>query len=560
MSEHTSQDQVRDLADRIWELRLDRSPVYASIIGDHRRDHLLDDYSQEALQESLSELREIQDQAAAIPQEGLEEQDAITLDLVIHQAETSIQAIESHYLLGVVDTFIGPPSSLLVGVNNLKAASTEQEEAYRERWSKMGSFIDQVIERHRQEFATGRYPAARVVRRVVSGIDSYLDTDTSTDPFAVSAAGGDEDSAGKARDVVSSTIRPAYRRYRDFLVEEAVPFARDDDHVGLLNVPDGERLYAELVRQYTSLPADPQELHDFGREEAEERLPEEWARVGSEALDTTNLDEIFSRIRTDPAFSYESGDEMVADALYTIERAWAVVDAWFGARPATPCDVKEVPHAVAPDLPPAYYMAPSSDGSRPGTYYINTYDPPSRKRPMFEAIHFHEAIPGHHFDRSLAMEIEGLPPFRQRFNAFAHIEGWGLYAERLADEMGLYTSALDRLGMLSADAWRAGRLVVDTGMHALGWSRQRAIEWMLKWTPVTPLVVEQEIDRYIGMAGQALAYKAGQREIIALRRQAEATLGERFDIKGFHDAVLTAGGLTLPVLNRRVQDWIERQA
>jgi uncharacterized protein (DUF885 family) len=201
-------------------------------------------------------------------------------------------------------------------------------------------------------------------------------------------------------------------------------------------------------------------------------------------------------------------------------------------------------------------MQPPVDGSRPGRYFLNTYKPEERDRFEYESIHFHEGIPGHHFDRSLASELEGIPTFRRYAQVFAHTEGWGLYSERLADEMGLYSSEVDRLGMVSADAWRAGRLVTDTGIHALGWSRQQAVEFLQRWTPIGLLTIEQEVDRYIGMPGQALAYKMGQLEILRLRRKAEETLGDRFDIKGFHDTMLINGAMPLPMLSDAVSAWI----
>jgi uncharacterized protein (DUF885 family) len=200
-------------------------------------------------------------------------------------------------------------------------------------------------------------------------------------------------------------------------------------------------------------------------------------------------------------------------------------------------------------------MSPPLDGSRPGTYFINTYKPEERDLFEYESIHFHEGIPGHHFDRSLAAELEGLPPFRRYAMVYAHTEGWGLYSERLADEMGLYSSDIDRLGMISADAWRAGRLVTDTGIHAMGWSRQQAIDFLQKWTPIGLLTIEQEVDRYIGMSGQALSYKMGQLEIMRLRQESEKNLGDRFDIKGFHDTMLIHGAMPLPLLGQVVQEW-----
>jgi uncharacterized protein (DUF885 family) len=248
---------------------------------------------------------------------------------------------------------------------------------------------------------------------------------------------------------------------------------------------------------------------------------------------------------------------MMDHARATIDRAWGLVDDWFGARPETPCRVVPVPASLAPAMPAAYYMQPPPDRSREGTYFLNTYKPEERDRFEYESIHFHEAIPGHHFDRSLASELDGIPMFRRFTQVYAHTEGWGLYAERLADEMGLYSSDVDRLGMLAADAWRSGRLVVDTGLHALGWTRAQAIDWLLEWTPIGRLTVEQEVDRYIGMPGQALSYKIGQREIERARREVSEKLGDRFDLRAFHDEVLAHGSLPLATLRREIPGWVE---
>lgn len=247
---------------------------------------------------------------------------------------------------------------------------------------------------------------------------------------------------------------------------------------------------------------------------------------------------------------------MLEHSRATIERAWAAVPEWFGVMPKGPCVVEPVPDALAPAMPDAYYGVGSPDGSRPGTYYLNTYRPETRTRFDGEAIAHHEAIPGHHFDRTLAAELTGIPRFRNYDANIAHAEGWGLYAERLADEMGLYSGPVDRLGMVSSDAWRAIRLVVDTGIHHLGWTRSQAIEFFTDHAPVSGESIAAEVDRYIAMPGQALAYKIGQREIYRLREKARREMADRFSYPGFHDVVLTNGSVPLKVLGELVDDWI----
>jgi uncharacterized protein (DUF885 family) len=292
-------------------------------------------------------------------------------------------------------------------------------------------------------------------------------------------------------------------------------------------------------------------------DEITRRLPEEYAEIGGRAFGLHDVTAVFGHLRSDPDLRYSSGDEIMADAAAALDRAKAAMGDWFGRLPESDCAIVAVPDYLAADSPAAYYFPPAGDGSRPGTYYVNTHAPEEKSRTEAESIGYHEAIPGHHLQLAIAAELTDLPAFQRfGFGNTAYVEGWALYTERLADEMGLYGGDLDRLGMLTADAWRAGRLVVDTGLHALGWTRRQAIDFFLEHTPLDEGEVTVEIDRYIGMPGQALAYKAGQREIFRLRRLAQDRLGDRFDIKGFHDAVLAHGAVTLPILGDLVEEWI----
>ena len=394
--------------------------------------------------------------------------------------------------------------------------------------------------------------------RVLDQLDRYLTSDLESDAF-LQLEISDKSAEWKesATQLVTDVIRPAFAEYRSGLAEHIAPVARPDDKCGLVWMDSGEKLYASLIHKYTQLDKTPQEIHEVGQKWATELNAAEWAEIGQKAFGLDTKQVIFERLQSDPSLRFHSEDEMLEHARETIARAWESVDEWFGVRPETPCEVVPVPRATAPALPPAFYMQPPIDGLRNGTYFLNTYKPEERDRFEYESIHFHEAVPGHHFDRSLASELDGIPPPRRYARVFAHTEGWGLYSERLADEMGLYSSEVDRLGMVSADAWRAGRLVTDTGMHALGWSRRQAIDFLQEWTPIGLLTIEQEVDRYIGMSGQALSYKMGQLEIFRLRHEAEARLGDRFDIKGFHDTMLTSGAMPLPLLAEAVEDWIQ---
>ena len=275
-------------------------------------------------------------------------------------------------------------------------------------------------------------------------------------------------------------------------------------------------------------------------------------------FDLHDLRSIFARLQGDPELRWGSADEILAAAESTVRRAEAASVDWFGRLPAAVCTLEAIPELEAQGSAPAYYMPPALDGSRPGTYYTNVNDPTERTSFDLESIAYHEAVPGHHFQISLALELPDLPVIRRLPLFTAYVEGWGLYSERLADEMGLYSSDLQRMGMLSADVWRAARLVVDTGLHAFGWTRQRAVDYLLDNTPVAPIDVAAEIDRYIAFPGQALSYMAGRTEIERLRRRAEASLADRFAIADFHDTVLGSGALPLTVLGEVVDAWIAR--
>jgi uncharacterized protein (DUF885 family) len=352
-------------------------------------------------------------------------------------------------------------------------------------------------------------------------------------------------------------VRPAFETYRDVLRDELLPVARPDDRPGLLHIDGGPEMYQSLIELHTGLPLTPEELHAIGMEEVEGSLPAEYAALGERQFGTSDLPAIFSHLLDDADLRYRDGGEIIAHARGCLDAALAVMGDWFGILPEAPCVLTPVPDYLAADAPGAYYTPPAPDGSRPGEYHVNLHDATGRGRAETASIAFHEAIPGHHLQLAIASERTDLPAFRRlSWGHTAFVEGWALYTERLADEMGLYETDLDRLGMLASDSWRACRLVADTGLHALGWTRRQTIDFLIANAPVNHDEIVTEVDRYIGMPGQALAYKVGQREILRLRAQARAELGERFDIKAFHDTVLGGATVSLPVLQARVAGWI----
>jgi uncharacterized protein (DUF885 family) len=549
---------LQTLADRFWAKSLEARPTIATVRGVHDYDHLLPGLGDDWVAAISGAIRSIQEETGALDTTGMTTQDRITHSLLLHQCRSLLGELETPFRRVPIDPYLGPHTRLLSDTRQNTVADQSQADALLERYADVPRFLKEALDTHRACVEGGQAPAAAPTRRVIDQIDGYLASPLDDDPFLVLKLPEENPTwRERAETLVKETIRPALDTYRAGLVDEVLPRARPDDRCGLVWMTGGEEIYQALIEQYTQLPMSAEEIHNVGQRWATEINAEEWRVIGDLAFGVDSLEEVFTRLHSDPSLRFGSEAEMLEHARTALDRAWAAVDDWFGERPATPCQVVPVPPATAPAMPPAYYSQPPVDRSRPGTYFLNTYRPEERDRFEYESIHFHEGIPGHHFDRSLASELEGIPTFRRYAQVYAHTEGWGLYAERLADEMGLYSSHVDRLGMISADAWRAGRLVTDTGMHALGWSRDQAVDFLRTWTPIGLLTVSQEIDRYIGMPGQALSYKMGQLEIMRLRTMAEERLGGRFDIKGFHDTMLVNGAMPLPMLSVAVEEWLQ---
>ena len=556
---------LRALADRYWEERLLCSPIEATLHGDHRYDDRIDDVSVDAEAHQRATWLELRAAVDAIDPAALDAAGRVTWKLLRAELTNAVEAIDVRRTELHFDQNTGIHTQLMVVAPQIKAPTPESARALLERQRKIPGLVDQMIERLRAGVAAGRTPARINIERSLNQVDKYLASPLDGDPFTTMAgppgwdgeAGWRDDLAATARDA----IRPAFARYRDFFADELLPASRPHEQAGLSWIAEGPALYDYFLRRHTTVDdLTAEEIHRFGLDEIE-RLAGEYAEVGGRLFGTTDLDEIFERLRSDPDLRYASGDQIMDDARRYLAAAAAAMGDWFGRLPVTPCEIVEVPASVAADLPVAYYFPPANDGSRPGMYFVNTADPGHKNRFETASVAYHEAIPGHHLQLAIATELDGVPAFQRLSGGnTAYVEGWGLYAERLAEEMGLYADDLERIGMLAADSWRACRLVVDTGLHVLGWGRQQAIDFMVANAPVTVAEIEVEVDRYIGMPGQALAYKVGQREIFRLREEARARLGSRFDIKAFHDVVLGSSSVSLPVLRDLVGDWVAAEA
>ena len=546
---------VIDLADRFWQWYLARSPINATVLGDERYDDRLPDPSSEGRAEEVAGLKGFLHDAKQIDTAGLDQEDAITLDMLkvvcriqLRQHELNVHHFEA------MDQMAGP-QGLPGDISRFQRVDTEERvDRLLDRLAQFPEFLAMHRANLLEGIAAGRTAAAPVVERVIEQTRRAAATPASESPLLLAHPELDETSRERIQQAVEDWVLPALADHLA-AVEGYAPFARESE--GVWALPDGRELYEAMILASTTLEETPEALHEYGLEQID-AIRAEAAAIARE-LKFDDVASMRAALAADPANHAKSGAEIVARARDQIAKAEAAAPRWFGRLPIAPCEVRAVEPYQEAEAPPAFYFGPAPDGSRPGIYFVNTYQPEQRPLYRLATTTYHEATPGHHFQIAIETELTDQCDFRRfgaRLTGAAYAEGWGLYSERLADEMGLFESAWERLGMLDAQAWRAARLVVDTGMHAFKWSRDRSMELLIS-VGLTPLEASTETDRYIAWPGQALSYMTGMREIVALRHRLEQRDGERFDLVGFHDQVLGHGSLPLATLKRELPDWVK---
>ena len=542
------------LAREYWDFTLELNPTQALMLGDHRFDDKAEEASREAEDESIRRRREFAAAAEAIDPDTLSDGERITREVLIFDATSNADIDELRFAELAVNHAVGIQAMIPVAIPQFPLTEPEHALAMPDKFRGFARSFDDMAVRLREGVANGRTPMASTAVKTVEQIDEMLATPLEEDRTLALRAPQGWDGEATWREqmagVVADVVRPAFKRWRDTIADEVIPASRPDDKPGLCWLPDGEESYATTLWRYTTTDKTPDEIHEIGLGQIS-RLADEYRVLGEEVLGTTDLAEIFSRLRDDPELHFTDGPSIVAASEKALAKAKAAMGDWFGRLPKADCVVAETPSG-----PTAFYFRPAADGSRPGMFFVNTADPTRWGRFEIESMAYHEGIPGHHLQLAISGELEDVPEFRKHAFISAYAEGWGLYTERLADEMGLYSGPLERIGMLSADSMRAGRLVVDTGLHAKGWSRQQAIDYFKDNSPMSVGTIEGEVDRYIGMPGQACSYMIGRLEIQRMRREAEESMGDGFDIKGFHDTVLGSGLVPLGTLDRMVREWV----
>ncbi len=543
-------DELGTLSDEYWSGYLAAEPTEAHLLGYYPRTGRFENATRAAEDAEIARLRDAAARARRIDPDGLDDTERTTQAVLASQSTAAADRLEARLAEVSADPIFGLQSQLPLILGMFTLPDEEVADAMPDMLAGAGTWFADTAQRHREGIAHGRAPAAFAVTGTVAQIESALALPLDEDPFvtALQPPQGIDVGAWRARlaHAVETRLRPGLETYRDVLRDEVLPHARPDDRAGLTYLEGGDDAYARALRYFTTTELTAQQIHDVGLAQIES-LAAEYRSLGSEALGTSDLREIFDRMRDDPALHFTTGDELVTASRTAMARAWDAMPGWFEVLPQAPCAVEGTTTGAK-----AFYYPPASDGSRGGTFFVNVTDPTAWGTFELEAMAFHEGIPGHHLQLAVAAELTGVPEFRKYLHNSAYAEGWGLYSERLSDEMGLYSGPVERLGMLSADSMRASRLVVDTGLHALGWSREQAVQFMLDNSPLSAGVVRPEIDRYVVSPGQATSYMIGRLEIQRLRREAERRQGNRFDVLRFHSAVLDSGSLPLDVLERVV--------
>ncbi|MFY9574715.1 MAG: DUF885 domain-containing protein [Blastocatellia bacterium] len=555
---------LRALFDEDWQWVLKQYPESATLLGDNRYNDRLTDYSFEAIERRKAHEREMLDRIKKIDRTALEGQDLISYDLFLLDKKLNVEGQRFPVEFMPIDQMNGVQISFGQVVGATPFRSSEDYRNYIARLSAFPKQLDQLISLMKRGIETKWVPPAVPLRSVPSQIEGQIANDPARSPLFNPFAHFPQDvsEVERARIIesgkkaIAESVTPALKRLLGFFKETYLPACRAD--IGASSLHDGEAFYQYSIRRHTTTSFTAKEIHELGKREVA-RIRREMEAIIQQVGFKGSFPEFLTFLRTDPRFYYTTAEDLVAAYSHISKRADGKLPEQFAELPRTPYGVGVIPDYEAPAQTTAYYQPGAADGSRAGLFMINTYKLNTRPKYEMEALTLHESVPGHHLQIARAQELRDLPDFRRNAGYTAYVEGWGLYAESLGGEMGFYTDPYSKFGQLTYEMWRACRLVVDTGMHALGWSRQQAIDFMKENTAKTENDIIVEVDRYIVWPGQALAYKMGELKIKELRTKAKRELGARFDVRKFHNAVLDDGSLPLDLLERRVDEWIAEQ-
>ena len=555
-----SDESLEAVISNHWDWVLEQYPEYRREYGDMSGNQSWTDLSAEVLERRNEDTKAFIDDLDRIDPATLSETAQLNQRMLKTSLQEEVESYESGLHLIALNMRSGPQHRYTM-VERLPMATETDYVDWLARLENLPAQLAQYQALLQAGVDRERTQARIIIERVPNQLDALIVDNPEDSPFwgvfeTLPASISPETAAelkSSARLIIADQLTPAYAEFKRFIEEEYLPKTRVRPGIGTL--PGGKAVYAMLARHFTTTDMTPEEIHNIGLSEVA-RIRGEMEEVIEKVGFDGDINAFNDFLRTDPQFYYETAEELLEGYQAVSKRLDPELVKLFGKLPRMPYGVRPIAPELAPDTTTAFYMRPALDGSRPGWYYVNLYKPEVRPKYEMEVLSVHESVPGHHLQIALAQEIEGLPEFRRNSSVTAFIEGWGLYSERLGYDMGLYKDPYSRYGQLIYDMWRAVRLVVDTGIHYFGWSRQEAIDYFKDNAAKTEADIINEIDRYIGWPGQALAYKIGQLKMLELRAKAEDELGDRFDIRAFHDELLGAGAIPLDALENRMNQWI----
>ena len=550
-----------EILDEQWENGIVNSPEWATQLGDNRFNDRLNDASYQTILIRQEETKVLLKKVKNIDRSKLSEDDQLNYDLYIHGIEKQIEGFQYLSYLIPIDQMGGIQISFAGISNYMPFKNVSDYENYLSRMRAFPKKIDQTIDLMKRGIETSWVPPQNVLKPVPVQIKAQFEKPMKESPLYnpfndfPETISSDEQTrlSEEMLSVLTDKVYPAYESLYTFFTESYLPACGES--IACKDFPNGDIYYKYKIKSYTTTDLTAEEIHQIGLDEVA-RIRAEMMTVIKDTEFKGSFDEFLIFLRTDPQFYFTSEDELLNEYRTICKKADAELPKFFGLLPRLPYGVKPIPDYQAPASPTAYYYSGSQDAGRAGFFMANTYKLETRPKYEMEALSVHEAVPGHHLQITLAQELDNMPKFRRYGGYTAFVEGWGLYSEKLAEEMGFYDDPYSKFGQLTYEMWRACRLVVDTGMHALGWTRQEAIDFMLSNTAKTENDVSVEIDRYIAWPGQALAYKIGELKIRKLRAKAEKAMGDDFNIRDFHDVVLGHGAVPLDILEKHVNEYI----
>lgn len=559
----SASDELSRLMQREWDRTMRENPTWASSLGDRRFNSQWENLSLEAFAASHRQDVAVLQELDRIAVNELSTADAIHYQLFRREYALKVETYPFRWYLVPLTQRDGIQDAGSLA-ESIRFENLQDYDDWLDRMRAFPAFMDQTIALMRIGMQAEILHPQVVMNRIPAQIERQIVSEPQRQVFykpffnipdAVSEL-QKKRLRSEAQRLIQSEIVPSYIKFKQFFVNEYLPAC--PKQVGIWQLPEGEKLYALRCREFTTTELTPDEIHNIGLSEVQ-RIRKAMQSIIEEVGFEGSFAEFLEFLRTDPQFYFTNEDDLLRGYLAVCKRIDPQLVKLFKKLPRVPYGIEPIPAQLAPDTTTAYYRPPAPDGSRAGTYFVNLYRPEVRPIYEIEALSLHESVPGHHLQISLAQELDNLPQFRRFGGYTAFIEGWGLYAESLGGELGLYQNPYSRFGQLTYEMWRAVRLVVDTGMHHKQWSRDTAIRFFAENTAKSLHDIENEIDRYITWPGQALAYKIGELKIQELRSRCEQQLGEKFDIRDFHDVVLRNGAVTLDILEDQVERWLEEQ-